>query len=281
MKQKYLNFFIINLLPKPLVYFDLKPLFLIGLFTFNFTSWALTLPKQLNHSDREQITRQLGLNTSTKLLSNPFPLGGYSGFEIGLSAEFIDIHKIAKLGCSPATSGCPNTWNGEEELVLPRLIIGKGLYENVDIFMHFTPQIAQIDFSSFGGSLRYSFFEAKFFPANISLVLNAHNISFSNEFQCLTLGADLVSGIYVDNISFYLGGGILQAKGTFLASSGANATVDNSDPEVNIATQTVIHKMTQFHMYVGTTYHLNDLFIAAQMDRYPEETYSARLGFRF
>src|SRR5476651_1584350 len=99
---------------------------------------AFDIPSGLNQSDRREIVRTLGLNSATKMLDNPYPLGGYSGFEIGLSSEFIDIRDIRHLGCAPGSAGCGNkTYSDESEWNYSRLTIGKGLYKDLDIFIHF------------------------------------------------------------------------------------------------------------------------------------------------
>ena len=48
---------------------------------------AFDIPKGLSESDRREIILTLGLNSATKMLDNPYPLGGFSGFEIGLSQQ--------------------------------------------------------------------------------------------------------------------------------------------------------------------------------------------------
>src|SRR6266404_3530405 len=101
-------------------------------------AWAFDIPHGLNESDRREIIRTLGVNAATKMLDNPYPLGGYSGFEVGLSTEFIDIRDIRRLGCQPGQPGCTNTTvSDESEWRYSRLTIGKGLYEDIDVFFHF------------------------------------------------------------------------------------------------------------------------------------------------
>src|SRR5476649_319848 len=77
-------------------------------------AYAFDIPRGLNESDRREIVRTLGLNSATKMLDNPYPLGGFSGFEVGFSAEFIDIRDIRRLGCAPGSPGCRNTSYSDE-----------------------------------------------------------------------------------------------------------------------------------------------------------------------
>jgi hypothetical protein len=240
---------------------------------------AVVIPVGLTRSDREEVIRMLGLATSTKLLSNPFPLGGYSGFEVGLSMELINIRELAKLGCTPGALGCNNTGEGDKELRFSRLVVGKGLYNNVDVFMHFAPQNAGSEITSFGGAARYAVAEARFLPVNLSLVLSADHVNVNDQFQGLTLGAEAVAGIFVNNFSLYLGVGQLHSTGTFIGGSGPDATVDIN--EVNGVTNTVEETVDQVHTLAGLTIHLEQAFLAAQIDRYPDPAYSVRLGLRF
>src|SRR5580692_1102541 len=99
------------------------------------TAGAFDIPSGLLQPDRQQIVRTLGFDTATKMLDNPYPLGGFSGFEVGLSMEYIDIRDIRTLGCAPGSAGCRNTSISDEtELRYSRLTIGKGLYDDVDVF---------------------------------------------------------------------------------------------------------------------------------------------------
>ncbi|MGE0763304.1 MAG: hypothetical protein AB7N80_08500 [Bdellovibrionales bacterium] len=242
------------------------------LFFFCGRAFAVTIPKQLSKEDRVAVVKMLGLTTSTKLLTNPFPLGGYSGFEVGLSLELIDIKELNQLG-----AGTPD---GDQELRYARLTVGKGLYNNLDLFLHAAPMTAGSEMTSFGGAVRYSFYEARFLPVNMALLMHADHININNDFESTALGADLVAGIYVNQFSLYFGVGQLRATGTFIGGNNTNGTVDPSDPQLGTS-NTVSHTVTQTHNYLGLTIHFEDLFAAAQIDRYPDTTYSARVGLRF
>lgn len=236
-------------------------------------SFAVTIPKQLTKEDRISVVKLLGLTTSTKLLTNPFPLGGYSGFEVGLSLELVDIRDLSQLGAGST--------EGDQELRYPRITIGKGLYNNLDLFLHFAPMTAGSEMTSFGGAVRYSFYEARFLPVNVSLVMSADHVNINNDFENTSLGADLVAGIYVSQFSLYFGAGQLRASGTFIGGTNSDGTVDVGDPQLGGSTNTVTHTVSQTHSYLGATVHFDDVFAAAQIDRYPDTTYSARVGLRF
>ena len=77
--------------------------FLFLIFMGAAPAWAgLSFPSSLTSHDRGQVLAILGYGSAVKILDNPYPLGGYSGLEIGLSTEFINTSQIAKLYPSAA-----------------------------------------------------------------------------------------------------------------------------------------------------------------------------------
>lgn len=257
----------------------------LGVFAFIYlyciTATAVTIPRDLDAQDRVEVVRILGQETSGKILSNPFPLGGYSGFEVGISMEMINTSDLVKLGCAPGSPGCTNQESNEDEMRYARLSAGKGLYNNLDVFLHFVPLTTGSDLSSFGATARYSFIEAEFLPVNVSLLINGHHVNVNDDFQCLSFGADVVAGIYVDRLSLYMGLGQTHSAGTFVGGLSADGTVDSGDPQLSAQTNTVTTRVTENHSFAGLTLHFDHLFIAAQIDRYRDPTYSARVGLRF
>ena len=75
----------------------LKPILCVLL--LSSVSMATTrLPKQLDREDQSRALEILGFGSTAKTLDNPYPLGGYSGVEIGISSEFIPVDDLATLG---------------------------------------------------------------------------------------------------------------------------------------------------------------------------------------
>lgn len=249
--------------------------------SISFSAQAFEIPKQLSQEDRREIVRTLGLNSSTKMLSNPYPLGGYSGLEVGYSVEFINVRDIQRLGCQPGTAGCSNTSRtSESEWRYSRLTIGKGLYNDVDVFFHFIPPTGAVDVTDYGGAIRWSFYQAKFLPINLSLLGHANQLNFDNDFINRNAGAELIAGVNVENFALYFGGGVLQASGTFIGGSGENSTIDGGDDDLNTG-GTATYKVQGTHSVVGICLHHQNLFAAAQVDRYQDAVYSLKLGLRF
>lgn len=251
---------------------------------------AFEIPKGLNADDRRQVIRTIGLNSAYKTLSNPYPLGGYSGFEIGYSVEFVSVSDIRRLGCKPGDPGCSNTeYSNDTDWRYSRLTIGKGLYNDIDVFFSFIPPAGNVRLSDYGGMLRWSFYQAKFLPINLAAMLHFNNMNFNNTFMDFNSGAELMAGVNIDNFALYFGGGVVQARGTFIAAPfqptpGActgDCTVEKSDPDYNTNTQTVSQVVTEGHTVIGFSAHYENLFAAAEVDRYRDAVYSLKVGLRF
>lgn len=257
------------------------------LLLFAFRVYAFDIPKGLTESDRLQVVRTLGTNLSTKMLDNPYPLGGYSGFEVGMSAEVVDIRDLRRVGCAPGSAGCANTsYSDESEWRFSRFTIGKGLYEDVDVFFHFLMPLGGVNISDYGGALRWSFYQARFLPINVSLVGHFDQLNYRDTFTNLNLGAELMVGVNVDNFALYFGGGTIQSSGTFIGKNslgvcGSGCTVDPNDPSIDPNSRTVTNRVISSHTVVGLSLHYDNLFAAAEVDRYQDAVYSMKLGMRF
>lgn len=255
------------------------------LLLFTTATHAFEIPKMLSSADREEVIRIVGLNSATKTLTNPYPLGGYSGFEIGYSLEFVNVRDIRRLGCQPGASGCPNKeLSDESEWRYSRITIGKGLFNDIDIFVSFLAPVGGVKASDYGGMVRWSFFQAEFLPINLSLVLHGNQLNFNDSFAARNLGTELMAGVNVDNFALYFGGGWIESKGTFMGGlancDAPDCTVSPADPDLNANTRTVSNVVRETHTVVGFSLHFENLFAAAQVDRYRDAVYSLKLGLR-
>jgi hypothetical protein len=225
---------------------------------------ALSIPTNLSHDDRQQALRVIGLGTSEKLLSDPYPLGGFAGFEVGLSFENLPTDSLARLGSKLATP--------QQDITYPKLTIGKGVYNNLDFFIQFTPYRRADDLTQFGGMIRWGFYQGQLFPFSTSLLVHANSANTSNLLATRTYGADLMAGVSVGQVSIFGGFGFLQSNGTF--TGGANGiTASNA-----IEDETV----TGLHTFVGANLRLLEkAFLALQLDRTEVPVVSAKAGIRF
>lgn len=220
------------------------------------------LPRNLDQQDRRRALEILGFGSAAKILSNPYPLGGYSGVQIGIGAEFIPIDDLAGLGSGTNESG---------ELNYYTLTFGKGLYYNIDTLLYLTPITGDEQISNFGGQFRWGFYEAKFFPITFSTIASAGGASFSNLINTTTIGIDLLATVNVGNVALYLGGGSFRAIGQFVGGADGINSDNNTHQE----------DLTQEHLVFGLNVAFSKMFIALEVDRYVDSVYSGKLGVRF
>lgn len=241
-------------------------------------AYAFNVPKGLSADDRREVVRTLGVNSADKLLSNPYPLGGFDGWELGYAVEVIDVRDLRGLGTSSVDSD-ETSWR------YSRFTLGKGLYDDVDVFVSFIPPTGQVPVSDYGGTLRWSAYQAAFLPVNVSVLVHGDQLNFANRFTNRNLGAEVTLGINVDDVAVYFGGGVIQATGTFTGvdqggTCGPDCTI--SDPTaINGKTRMVSSSVHAVRTLVGLSYHYENLFAAAEIDRVRTAVYSMKLGLRF
>ncbi len=223
---------------------------------------VIDLPLNLTKSDREESLRILGFGTSSKILSDPFPLGGYSGFEFGVSVSSIPTNQIKTLGSKLAT--------GQSDISYSSFSIGKGLYNNIDVFFNLTPYVQSIQMSQFGGQLRWSFFQAENLPLSFSLLFNANSSNISNQLSLRTYGADLIGGLNVDRVALFSGAGLVSSAGDFLG--GPRGITDTGYQESE--------SVSGVHFLFGVNVRLADFFLNLEVDHYRDTVFSGKLGLR-
>lgn len=215
-------------------------------------------------TDNEQqiVAEVLGFGSTMKILSNPYPLGGYSGFEIGLGTEAISLDSIARLGSVDGDEG---------EYTYNTLSIGKGLYYNIDFFLQFTPFVQADGLSTYASQLRWGFYESSSFPFSLSAILYGNGASFASLVNTNSFGLDLIANFNVGAVALYGGGGPIRATTSFIG--GPNGiTSDGNSHDVDLLKN---------HYVLGLNFQLNKFFLAMQVDRYVESTYGGKIGMRF
>lgn len=235
---------------------------LLALF-FSSSTWAaLQLPQQLSAQDRRDVLRILGFGSSSKLLSNPYPMGGYQGFELGMSSSVINIEDLSSKGAGTEE---------QENLLVNQLFIGKGLYRDVDIGFEFTPGMNPDELQSFGFQVRGILKKEEDSPMTLSVFFFTSNTNVKNQLRADSVGLDLVGAIHSESVSMYVGGGENRTFGKF--TGGSNGLTDTNESET-----TVIRSL---HSFIGASIQFKPYFLAFQMDRHDQLTYSAKLGARF
>ena len=239
------------------------------------TTLAFQLPL-FDKADLKEATQTLGYGTSARFLSNPFPLGGYSGFEVGYTYETVDIQDLYFLSA--------NTTSDEDRLNFSRLSIGKGLFGDVDFFIHFSPFSRDPSINEYGASLKWNFYQARFIPFSLSILTHFNTINIQDDYTNENVGTDLIAGINVENFALYFGGGIISASSTYSKSTlnactavGVPAGCDDS---FGLNPVEARQREKDSHSLVGVHFNFLNFFVAAQIDRYTSPVYSLKLGYR-
>ena len=219
---------------------------------------TLGLPTGMSDGEQEQVLQILGFGSSFRPVDNPYPLGGYSGLEIGVSLESLPTGDIGYFG-SGATV--------DRNTVYPRISIGKGIMQNVDVFLGFMPYNESTNIGLYSGALRWTFFQATFVPACFSLLISGTSTNVDNLVTAQTEGIDVVSGVNVDPFSFYLGAGSLYGQGQFASTITAESALTNQIGR-------------SFHTMIGVNFAINEVFAALEIDTYSTTTLALKLGTR-
>lgn len=249
-----------------------------ALFTFKANA-AFEMPRNLTADDRKEVVRILGFGTASRILTQPIPLGGREGFEVGLASEFVPIDDLAGLGSKTVSRG---------EFNLISMSFAKGLPYNIDTVLHFTPLPQLEGATSYGGQVRWGFLEFAKFPALLSLVLHGSGTSFSSEvltasgkqfvnvLNTRTTGYDVICTVQMDEGSLYFGGGTVRSIGTFTGGASGvtteGASGDTRNAEVDL---------TDFRTIFGVGFRLDQFFAAVEVSRITQSTYGGKIGFRF
>jgi hypothetical protein len=234
------------------------------IFLLSSTVNALEIPANLLESELDDVTRILGFNTSTKFLSNPYPLGGYTGLEVGVSLEIINIEELSLLGAQT---------NPQSEFRFNRISVGKGLFNNLDGYIHFVPYSKSNQVSEYGGLMKWTFFEATYLPFSISSLLHLNTINIEDSFVNQSVGGDFMFGVNVKRFALYFGGGYVRSRSLFTSN-----ILDGSVPLT--PEQTYKDTFTSSHSFVGVHIKIWQLFLAGQIDKYQDPVYSVKLGYR-
>jgi hypothetical protein len=247
--------------PKTLKYFIFP---LLSVFVMPQFALGFKLPNGLDSADRNTVVNDLGIPTSTKVLSNPYPLGGYSGVELGVSYLSLNTRDISLLG--------NKTQENEDTLSLVEFSFGKGLYNDVDLFFSFAPFNQSDNINSYGGILRWCFYKAENVPLSFSVAAMGNVFHVTDSYVHQNVSLNLISGVNVENISLFFGLGQVQGEGRFMGGdSGVIAGGGESVKE----------QSSQQVLFIGLNIEFENIFISAQLDKYSEAVLSAKLGTRF
>lgn len=234
----------------------------IFIFSLNAIAAVNPIPRGLTRTDREMILEVLGFGSAAKVLASPYPLGGYSGVEVSMTTEFIPMSDVAVLASKT---------NARSDLNYFNLVIGKGLYYNLDLVIQFVPMPQDQSLSGFGGQLRWDFYQAGFMPADLSLVFHGSSTNFYNVLSTETSGVDLLASVNMTDFSLFFGFGQSRSVGSFIG--GTDGVTDSG-----LAENSDVYSP---HTLFGINIKMSDFFVALEVDRFVQSTYSGKVGFRF
>jgi len=225
---------------------------------------AIELPTGLRRDELDDVVRILGFNSSARFISNPYPLGGYSGLEIGVTLETINTEELSLLGDQNVR---------DDELQISRISVGKGLFNDIDVFINFVPYSRSNQINEFGGLAKWTFFEGQFLPITGSALLHFNTISIEDSFVNQSTGGDLMLGVNAEHFSLYFGAGYVRTRSQF--------TANILDGSVTLSPQTTFREsFSSSHSFVGVQVQFSKFFIAGHLDRYADPVYSVKLCTR-
>jgi hypothetical protein len=220
---------------------------------------VLSIPSGLTDGEQELVLQILGFGTSFRPVDNPYPLGGYSGVEVGLGLSNISTGDIGYFGNKSAV---------DRNVLYPQVSLGKGIFDSIDLFFNVSPYNENTGIGLYSGAVRWGFFQATFVPACFSLLVHGTHTNFNNLFISQAYGVDLISGVNVDPFSFYVGAGTLYGMAQFDQS----ITVDHTKTN---------HVGRSFHTILGVNIALNEIFLAVEVDSYSSTVATGKVGVRF
>jgi hypothetical protein len=229
---------------------------------------SLDLPRRMSQRDRVTALEILGPGTSMKGLADPYPLGGYSGLEVGLSNEYINTEDISKLGSKTPDKNDISFWN---------LSVGKGIYNNVDMIVQFTPPTNDA-MTGYAGMVRWSFYQTPQLPSQFSLFAHVSSYNFDNLIVTQTTGAGVLASVSTAHMTFYCGIGNIKSYGTFV---GGPDSASGDPSGITEEKQTFNESTAMAQTLVGATFRYNQYFFSGEMQRFTQAFYGVKLGARF
>lgn len=222
----------------------------------------LEIPKSLNSIDRRAALEVLGTGSQLRLMGDPYPLGGYWGIDLGVSRDAIPTSSLSELGTQTSLKKEVGIWS---------ITLGKGLYYNVDAFLNFVPFGQEDQVSSFGGGLRWLFYEMSYRPIYFSLQGGANSASFQNLINFSNQSLEVLASMVQKDLTFYTGLGVIRSTGIFIG--GVKGVTQDST--------TQLEALSSERIILGVSYRWKDFYGAVQVDRAILANYALKAGYRF
>lgn len=219
------------------------------------------LPDQMTQGEMRKVLQILGPATGSTPLSSPYPLGGWEGFEIGISKHYLPWSYLSEVDPLVAE---------QKDLEYPLITLGKGLFYDFDLFLSITPILKSDVVNYFSTHLRYQFWNSQNKVLRLSALIFAGTANVNNQLNMQNNGFDLIGTITLDRVSIFAGVGSLVSNGRFIGGQTGITASKNTEAERIFLT----------HQLVGIEWPIGNFFIAAEADRYAIPYYSVKLGYR-
>lgn len=219
------------------------------------------LPDQMTPGEMRKVLQVLGPATSSTPLSSPYPLGGWEGYEVGISKHYLPWSYLSEV--DPIVGG-------QKDLEYPLITVGKGLFYNFDLFLSIMPILKSDVVNYFSTQLRYQFWNSQNKVFRISGLIFAGTANVNNQLNMQNNGFDLIGTITLDRVSIFLGVGSLVSNGRFIGGPTGITASQNTEAE----------RISLAHQLIGIEWPIGNFFIAAEADRYAIPYYSVKLGYR-
>lgn len=242
----------------------LKIFLLIAIFNFTIlpSEAKLKFPRQLDGEAQKKIVQTLGFGFVASPNTHLIPLGGFDGAELALNYQSVATQKISELGTTSDPVGTT---------LIPQLALSKGLYEDIDMGISFTPGLQDEDVQIFNLHGRWSFPPSQSLPYLLGVNLYASGSQWQNLFHTRTVGLDLFAVYYFNKFSLNAGYGRARCIAKFIG--GTNGITQSG--------QTEHVDILENRFFAGGAYQMGKFILALQAFRFEEVTYNFNLGYRF
>lgn len=242
-------------------HFTQQALFLLFFIVALLSEAKINIPQSMDQKQRRDTLQILGPATSTRLLSSPYPLGGWDGFEVGISRHYVPMSYLSEIDKSLTF---------QRDIEYPILTIGKGLYYDFDLFLSIVPMIQTEAVNHFSTQIRHQFWQSEESLFKMSGLIYVGTTTLNNQLNMQSYGFDLLGNMTIEKVSIFMGLGTSFNNGRFIG--GAQGITDSQKTEVET--------LTLAHQLVGIEWPIDNFFLAAQVDRFKIPYYSIKLGYR-
>ncbi|MFK8138299.1 MAG: hypothetical protein AB8E15_08070 [Bdellovibrionales bacterium] len=239
------------------------------IFLFYTNTFAFQFSGNLSGDDFKEIIKSLVSGASMKSVSNPYPLGGYTGLQLGMQIENLNTKGLGDLG---------DATGDNNDINLNVITVGKGLYNNVDIFLAMSPFSSSKGTSLYGGSIRWAFFESEDLPISASITAHSVNVNYDSTVIGESSGIRASIGLSFESSSVYFSAGSLSSKAKFVGGIGA---VSSSSSGVTASDFEEREELAEFETSFGGVWEFGSYYTGLELKKTSVSTYTGSIGLRF